>query len=383
MSAVEEENMAKKQKRKEIGLAVVGCGMVGRIRTILASYYPAVGWIGLCDINEKVGKRLAEDAAADFFTRDYRELLNRSEVNATIVATDENNHVAPILAAVEQGHDLLIEKPLATDVKDSLMVFDAITKSGVDAVIGYTNRFRRRFLAVKEKIRTNQIGEVTSVVTRAFMNRRVPNIILRRTHQRKNLTPMVVSGTHSLDMSLWFLQGKEPVEIYARSVDNVLGKWGTKDATFGIFTMKDGTIWSMNINWALPMVWPGEVYTLEIRIVGTKEMITIDDTHRDLVLASEVPQGRGNKAEGFEPESARHVDFLESYPPGDIAFGQIWGAMRDETNSWLTRLATGLDTPHATAMDGHRNLVLTMAMDLSAARGEPLKLPVDLDEFYR
>ena len=372
-----------KKERKEIGLAVVGCGTIGRIRAMLASHYPAVGWIGLCDINERLANKLAEDSNADFFTTNYTELLKRPEVNATIIATDENNHVAPTLAAVEQGHDLLIEKPLATDVKDSLKIFNAIKASGVDAVIGYTNRFRRRFLAVKEKIRTNQIGEVTSAVTRAFMNRMVPIATVGRTRLRKNLTPMVVSGTHSLDMSLWLLEGKEPVEVYARSIDNVLGKWGTKDATFGIFTMKDGTIWSMNINWALPTVWPGAVYSLEIGIVGTKGVITIDDTHRDLVLASEVPQWAGYKPEGFEPESTRHVDFLESYPPGDIAFGQIWGAIRDETNSWLTRLATGLDTPHATAADGHRNLVLTMAMDLSAARGKALKLPIELDEFYR
>ena len=214
------------------------------------------------------------------------------------------------------------------------------------------------------------------------MNRMVPIATVRRTDQRKTLTPMVVSGTHSLDMSLWLLEGKEPIEVYARSVDTVLGKWGTKDATFGLFTMKDGTIWSMNINWALPTVWPGAVYSLEIGIVGTKGVITIDDTHRDLVLASEVAQGAGYKPEGFEPEYARHVDFLTSYPPGDVHMGQIWGAMRNETNSWLTRVCMGLETPHATVADGHRNLVLTMAMDLSAARGKALKLPIDLDEFY-
>jgi myo-inositol 2-dehydrogenase/D-chiro-inositol 1-dehydrogenase len=373
----------RKKERKEIGLAVIGCGTIGRIRAMLASHYPSVCWMGLCDINEGLAEKLANDVDADFFTADYRKLLERPEVNATIIATDENNHVAPTLEAVEQGHHLLIEKPLATDVKDSLKVFEAIRASGVDAVIGYTNRFRRRFLAVKEKIRTNQIGEVTSAVTRAFMNRMVPVATLRRTRLRKNLTPMVVSGTHSLDLSLWLLEGKEPVEVYARSINNVLGKWGTKDATFGIFTMKDGAIWSMNINWALPTVWPGAVYTLEVGIVGTKGVITIDDTHRDMVLASEEPQWAGYKPEGFEPESTRHVEFLESYPPGDIAFGQLWGAMRDETYSWLTRVATGLDTPHATAADGHRNLVLTMAMDLSAIRGKALTLPIDLEEFYR
>jgi predicted dehydrogenase len=342
-----------------------------------------VGWIGVCDIKEKTAKALAEDIRADFYTTDYRELLKRSEVNATIVATDENEHVGPILAAVERGHNLFIEKPIATDIRDSVRVLKAIQESGVDAVVGYTYRFRRRFLAVKEKVRSNMIGEITSVTTRAFMNRMSPISNIVKTNNRENFQPMVVSGTHSLDISLWLMEGKEPVEIYARSIDKVLGKWGTKDATFGIFTMDDGTIWSMNISWALPTVWPAAVYGLEMGIVGTQGVITVDDTHRDLVMASEIPLGAGKRPEGFVPEAERHVDFLTSYPPGDMAFGQLWGPMREETNSWLVRLCTGLETPHATAAEGHRNFVLTMAMGLSAKRGKALRLPIDVEEFYR
>lgn len=173
-----------KAERKEIGLAVVGSGTIGRIRAVLARDYPGVGWLGVCDINESLATKFAEDAQADFYTTDYKELLTRSEVNAAIISTDENNHVAPILAAVERGHRLMIEKPLATDVRDSRMVYDAIRKSGVDTVIGYTNRFRRRFLAIKEKIRAGEIGDVTTVTTRAFMNRMVPIATLRRTTER-------------------------------------------------------------------------------------------------------------------------------------------------------------------------------------------------------
>jgi myo-inositol 2-dehydrogenase/D-chiro-inositol 1-dehydrogenase len=364
---------------KEIGLAVVGCGTIGRIRAMLARNYPGVGWIGLCDRNATLGKKLAEDAGADFFTTDYTALLKRSEVTAVIIATDENHHVEPTLAAVAQGRALFIEKPLATDAKASLKVLNAIRESGMDAVVGYTQRFRRRFLAIKEKLQTGQIGDVTAVVTRAFMNRMVPIATVRRTTERHNLTPMVVSGTHSLDMSLWLMEGKEPVSVYARSSDKVLSEYGTKDATFGVFTMHDGTIWSMNISWALPVVWPGAVYGLEIGIVGTKGAIDVEDTHRDLVLASEIPQGAGYNPEGYEPGFTRHVDFLTSYPPGDLADGQLWGPMREETHAWFARLQSGLQTPHATAADGHRNLMLTMAMDLSAARGEVIKLPVDFD----
>ena len=367
-------------KKKEIGLAVIGCGTIGRIRAVLAREYPGVGWIGLCDIKEDIGKKLADDIDADFFTTDYNELINRPEVTATIIATDENLHFGPTMAAIEQGHDLFIEKPLATEAKESLEIFNAIEAAGLDAVVGYTQRFRRRFLAIKERIVTGQIGETTAVVTRAFMNRMVPIATTRRTNQRHNLTPMVVSGTHSLDMSLWLMEGLEPVSVYAQSSDKVLAEHGTKDATFGIFTMNDGTIFSMNISWALPVVWPGAVYGLEIGIVGTKGVIDIEDTHRDLVMATEVSQGAGYAPEGYDPGFERHVDFLTSYPPGDIWNKQLWGPMREETNAWYGRIYNGLETPHATAADGHRNLILTMSMDLSAKRGEVVQLPCDLND---
>lgn len=362
--------------KKPIGLGVVGCGKIGRIRAEFARDYPGVEWLGLCDIDEKVGRKLAEDVGADFFTTDYKELLKRSEVNASIIATEENEHVGPCHAAIEQKHDMFIEKPLATNAVESAGILKAIEDEGIDAVVGYTQRFRRKFLVVKDKISKGALGDVTTVTTRAFMNRLVPIATVEKTEYRGKLTPMVVSGTHSLDISMWLLEGKKPVEIYARSVDKALGaSYGTKDATFGVFTFDDGTIWSMSISWALPKVWPGSVYSLEIGIVGVDGVLTIDDTHRDMVLASEHEQPAG-----YTPEETRNVDFLTSYPPGDIAFDQLWGPMREETNAWYGRIHTGLKTPHATAADGHRNLMMTMSMDLSAKRGVALKLPVEPEE---
>jgi predicted dehydrogenase len=359
-----------------IGLAIIGCGTIGRIRAVLARETPAVGWIGLCDIHEETAQALAADVDADFVTTDLKELLGRPEVTAVIVATAENEHVEPIMLGVERGVPMFIEKPLATDPTESEEVLQAIESNGIDAVIGYTQRFRRRFQTVKQRLRDGQIGEVTSVVTRAFMNRMVPEATLRKTPDRSNLTPMVVSGTHSLDMCMWLMEGKEPAEVYARSVDTTLGELGTKDATFGLFTMSDGTLFSMNISWALPTVWPGAVYGLEIGIVGTQGVIDIEDTHRDVILASELGQPAGYTSKGFAPGSTRNVDFIGSYPPGDLSDGMLWGPMREETLTWYNRLAKGIPTPHATAADGHRNLLLTMAMDLSARTGQPVKLPV-------
>lgn len=364
---------------KDIGLAIIGCGTIGRIRAELAREHPSVGWLGLCDRDEEVMGALARDTKADFCTTDFQALVKRPEVTAVIVATDENWHVEPILASVECGHALFIEKPLATHPVESERVLKAIETAKIDAVVGYTQRFRRRFQGVRQKIVDGRIGDVTTVVTRAFLNRMVPLSTLPRANmdQRALITPMVISGTHCLDVCMWMLEGTEAVEVWAKSTDRVLGSLGTKDCTLGILTMANGVLLSMNVSWALPVTWPGAVYGLQIGIVGTSGVIDIEDTHRDVILAAEESQGPGYNPKGYDPGFARTVDFLGSYPPGDLHDGHISGPMREETLSWLNRLVTGLPTAHATVADGHRNLLLTMAMDLSARTGAPVKLPVD------
>ena len=366
----------RKQSQK-IGLAIVGAGRVGLIRGELAARHPAVEWIGIAEKNPERARFVADKVGAEFVTADYRELISRPEVNALIVCTDEHLHVDPILAACERGLPMLIEKPLATDLGESQMVMDALEHAGIDAVIGYTQRFRRRWLVAKEKVRTGSLGEVTMVTSRAFMNRLVAIDNYKRTNDPSTISPMVISGTHALDICMWCLEGKTPVEVYARSIDKVMGPlYQGIDATAGMITFDDGTIYHLSMSWAMPVTWPAAVYSLEVGISGTTGVLTIDDTHRDIVLAVSKAQ-----SEGYNPDSTRLVDFMGSYPPGDMAMGELRGPMADETVSWLDRVAMGLPTVAATVEEAHRNLMLTKALDLSAKRKAPVKLPLSPEDF--
>ena len=361
---------------KDIGLAIIGGGRVGLFRGEVANRHPAVKWIGVA---EKNGNRLGEVApriGADFTTTDHRELLRRPEVTCAIIASDEHLHVDPIMAAVERGVPMLIEKPLATDLAQSARVLKAITDAKLDAVVGYTQRFRRKWLSAKEKVRTGALGDVTLVTSRAFMNRLVAIDNYKRTDNPSSISPMVISGTHALDIVMWYMEHKTPVECYARSIDKVLGPlYQGIDATAGMIMFSDGSVYHLNISWALPVTWPGAVYSLEVGINGTDGVLTIDDTHRDMVLAVSKPQ-----LEGYNPDTSRLVDFMGSYPPGDMALGELRGPMADETVSWLNRIALGLPTQAATAAEAHRNLMLTKALDLSAKRKAPVKLPLEPGE---
>src|SRR5437868_1987174 len=363
--------MARRQP-KRIGLAIVGAGRVGLFRGEVAARHPAVDWIGVADLKADRAKLVGDKCKAEFVTGDFRELLAQPEVTAAIISTDEHLHVEPILAAVERKLALMIEKPLATELAESERVLQAVQAAKVDAVVGYTQRFRRRWLAAKEKVRTGVLGDVTLVTSRAFMNRLVALDNYKRTSDPSKISPMVISGTHALDVVMWMMEAKKPVEVYARSVDRALGPiCNGIDATAGVITFEDGSLYHAVISWALPIVWPGAVYSLEVGITGTEGVLTIDDTHRDIVLAT-----TNESAEGYSPDSQRKVDFLGSYPPGDVVMGELRGPMREETEQWLNRISMRLPTQHATAAEAHNRLMLTKAFDKSARLKKPIPLPI-------
>ena len=55
---------------------------------------------------------------------------------------------------------------------------------------------------------------------------------------------MVISGTHALDIVMWLMEAKKPVELYARSVDKALGpQYKGIDATAGVVTFEDGSLY--------------------------------------------------------------------------------------------------------------------------------------------
>jgi predicted dehydrogenase len=95
--------MARERATTPVGLAIVGAGRIGLIRGEIAAKHPSVHWIGIAEIRAERGKEVAQRIGADFVTTDFRELLQRPEATAAVIATDEHLHVDPILAAVEPG----------------------------------------------------------------------------------------------------------------------------------------------------------------------------------------------------------------------------------------------------------------------------------------
>ena len=147
-------------------------------------------------------------------------IIARPEVNAVIVSTSEGEHLAPVLKAIELGKPVLVEKPIALTLADADRVHrSAIAKAGVDVRVGYSRRYKDRYLIAKEQIVQGRIGTMIGGAARVFNSRSQALAMLGR---NPHATPVVDALTYYVDLMNWLLDGERSVEVYARGQKGVL-----------------------------------------------------------------------------------------------------------------------------------------------------------------
>jgi predicted dehydrogenase len=106
-------------KGPPLGLGVIGLGAWGREIAETAARVPWIKLTGLCDTYPaflKKGELLAPEALA---VADYRQLLDRAEVEAVVVATPSHQHKDIVLAALAAGKHVYCEAPLGSSIEDA------------------------------------------------------------------------------------------------------------------------------------------------------------------------------------------------------------------------------------------------------------------------
>ncbi|MEX0686344.1 MAG: Gfo/Idh/MocA family oxidoreductase [Balneolales bacterium] len=124
-------------KNDNIQIAVIGAGGMGQGDTRTALEIEGVKLVAACDLYDARLERCKELWGQDIFTtRDYREILTRSDVDAVIVATTDHWHDTIAIDALNSGKAVYLEKPMVQHIEEGQAVIDAEKSSGMPLIIG-------------------------------------------------------------------------------------------------------------------------------------------------------------------------------------------------------------------------------------------------------
>jgi predicted dehydrogenase len=147
---------------------------------------------------------------------DWGELLAKPRIaDGAIVATQDQFHSAPALAALEAGYQVLLEKPMATSEAECLALVEASRRADNSLCVCHVLRYTAFFRAIKELIDSGELGEVYSI----FHAENVSYHHMAHSYVRGNWgtiaasSPMILAKCcHDLDLIQWFA-GSRPLRI--------------------------------------------------------------------------------------------------------------------------------------------------------------------------
>ncbi len=147
-----------------IRIASVGMGQQGFADTRAALSHPGIELVGVADLYAGRRQRAREVFGSGILeTADYRELLDRPEVDAVIVATSDHWHAPICIEAMQAGKDVYCEKPMVHSLEEGSRMIEAQQRTGRILQVGSQRTSSPIYRKARELIRAGAIGELVLV----------------------------------------------------------------------------------------------------------------------------------------------------------------------------------------------------------------------------
>lgn len=204
-----------KKKIALVGTGVRGSSLWGR--DLIKNYSDILELVGLCDINP-IRLEYAKGymgASCPIYT-DFDRMLDETRPDIVIVTTVDCFHAKYICRALENGCNVITEKPMCTDEKMVQEVLDTERRTGKKLTVTFNYRYGPDAVKIKEILASREIGEVTSVDFHWYLDVYHGASYFRRWHGFKQYSGslLVHKATHHFDLMNWWLTA-EPTEVNA------------------------------------------------------------------------------------------------------------------------------------------------------------------------
>jgi predicted dehydrogenase len=150
----------------------IGTGDLGRRHHLNNKLIPnkRIQMAAVCDVD----RNHSDQAALDVFSKtgkrvdvykDYRQLCDRKDIDAVLIAVPDHWHALTAIYAMESGKDVYSEKPLSLTIEEGQKMVQAARRYGTVFQTGSQQRSDARFRLACELVRNNKIGKLKRVDT--------------------------------------------------------------------------------------------------------------------------------------------------------------------------------------------------------------------------
>jgi predicted dehydrogenase len=144
-----------------IGIAVIGCGGMGR--NDLADFHkqPDAEIRAVCDVFRPAADQARQMAGgrAEVYS-DFRRVLDRKDIDAVVIATPDRWHALMTVMACEAGKDVYVEKPVSHNVREGRLMVDAARRHNRVAQVGIQQRSGSHFQRAVQAVHDGRLGDV-------------------------------------------------------------------------------------------------------------------------------------------------------------------------------------------------------------------------------
>lgn len=183
------------------GIMLIGCGHIGQEHIADIYFRDNINVIAVVDTDIARARLFQRKYGAAFSAVDYREFLDRADIDIVIIATNADTHLAIARDCIAARKHILCEKPIAANAADGEAFYRLASQADTVVAIAHILRFHKTYCRVKELIEQGAIGELR--VARMVQNHHCKDWPRYR-RLLKDCSPILDCGVHYFDLLQWF-----------------------------------------------------------------------------------------------------------------------------------------------------------------------------------
>lgn len=143
-----------------IRVCLVGAGRVAKVHAkSLVKYVPDANLVAVVDPNQDVLQTTADEYGIEARFHALEHALNTADFDAVVITTPTFTHAQLAIAAAKAGKHILLEKPMALDLKECDEIAKAAQNNNILLQLAFMRRFDPEFTAAAERIAGDEIGQ--------------------------------------------------------------------------------------------------------------------------------------------------------------------------------------------------------------------------------